>query len=329
MSIILPSCISTSWEYTKSTRPYQAFESLANKVMNVVYPENAYTKRRSFTFIPSFIVHALGYLTYCSECPSYQTLKVTESDPNLKALVKDVHEVFDTLLVKVKEQCPSARDLSWEVRVKKESTVNAFCCPGGKIVITTGILKMMEGKKTKHIQRKDLIAAVLGHEITHAIAEHGARSMQISILSNAIVQYASYGLSFLFVPKPKIDENLKGDEKKKSEEAAAKKLAKHRVRFCKDVASICSIPLFFLRTGYSQSHEFEADEFGIQMAHEAGYNIDASVSLQEMFLEMKGQGKDRGEKWFRKVKDALSSHPPSQERLQKNRETIHRLRGLT
>ncbi|MEK7339613.1 MAG: M48 family metallopeptidase [Candidatus Rhabdochlamydia sp.] len=327
MKITVPACISASLEYTKSTRPYQAFETLAYKVMDFVCPKNELTERRGFKFIPNFVVNALGYMTYALACPSYKTLKPTESDANLKALVKDVNEVFNNLVAEVKQRCPSTENMSWEIRVKQDDTVNAFCCPGGKVAITTGILEMMKGKETNNIKRKDMIAAVLGHEIVHAVAEHGAKRMQISIFSSLVIKCAAYGLSVLFVRKPNIDQALIGNEKKKAEKEATEKFIENRNRFCKTIENICSLPTFFLETGHSQSNEFEADEFGIEIAHKAKYNINASVSLQQMFLGMKGQSENQQKGWFQKAGDAISSHPPSDERLQKNRETINRLKN--
>lgn len=324
MNVTFPVCISTSWEYTKSTRPYQAFEALANKIMNFVYPENELTKQRSFKFIPNFVVNALGYMTYHSACPFYQTLKA-ESDPEL---VKDVNEVFNTLVAKVKEKCPSTKSMSWEIRVKKDSTVNAFCYSGGKVAITTGILTMMKGKEADGIQRKDLIAAVLGHEIVHAVAEHSVKRMQIFIFSDLMIKCAAYGLSVLFVRKPNVDKTLIRKKRKEAEKAAIKKLAENRNIFCKTVENICAIPAFFLRTSHSQSHEFEADRLGMEIAHEANYNVKASVSLQQMFLSMKGNSEHEQKWWFQKARDAISSHPPSQERLRKNRKTANELRGV-
>ncbi|WP_350339544.1 M48 family metalloprotease [Candidatus Rhabdochlamydia porcellionis] len=51
------------------------------------------------------------------------------------------------ILIKGKRKIPFGKNISWEIRVKKDSTVNAFCCPRGKVAITTGILAMMKGKK--------------------------------------------------------------------------------------------------------------------------------------------------------------------------------------
>ncbi len=139
---------------------------------------------------------------------------LTESDADLKALVNDVNKVFNDLVGVVKEKCPSTKNMSWEIRVKQDNTVNAFCCPGGKVAITTGILTMMKGYETSNIQRKDLIAAVLGHEIVHAVAEHSAKRMQISIFSSLVIKCAAYGLSVLFVHKPNVDKTLTGERKK-------------------------------------------------------------------------------------------------------------------
>ena len=323
MKISFSPSISTLREYAP-TNPYQALKDLINKVVNLVYPENELTKCRSFKFIPSFVINALGYVTYCSECPSYKTLKA-DSCPDL---VNDVNEVFNKLLISATERCPSISHMSWEISIKKDNAINAFCCPGGKVIITTGILQMLESKQTNDIQQKDLIAAVLGHEITHAIAEHGSKTMHFFIFSKLIIRCFSYALSVLFIHKPKTDENLKENGKKKTEEEANKNPIKNGNCLSKGIEIIFSFISFLLHKGYSQSNELEADRFGIEIAKKAGYNIDASISLQEMFLEMKGQTKDQKQGVIEKAQKLMSSHPPSQERLQKNQETINRLRSL-
>lgn len=329
MQVNLPTYVSIPWEYTKSTRLYQAFDIQANKIMDIVCPKNELTQRRSFKFIPNFVVNYLGHITYVLLCPSHKILQSQYLDSHRRALVREVEQVFTTLVKKVKEKCPSTRKMLWEVSIKEDNTVNAFCCPGGKVIITTGILAKLEGDKRKHIRREDLIAAVLSHEIVHAVAEHSRKSIQISLFLNLIVKFVTYLFDSWFVSKPTIDKTLQGEKKKEAEEEAAKKFKEDRDRFCKILENVCAIPTFFLKAAYSQSDEFEADKFGIEIANEAKiYNLDAFVTLQERFLEMKGQNKEPQKGWFRKVSNAMSSHPPSQERLQKNQETINRLKNL-
>ena len=65
-------------------------------------------------------------------------------------------------------------DYQWEFKVLDEPQVNAFCLPGGKVAVYTGILP---------ITRDDAgLAAVLGHEVAHAVARHGGERMSQTIL---------------------------------------------------------------------------------------------------------------------------------------------------
>jgi len=66
------------------------------------------------------------------------------------------------------------RDYQWEFRVIEDTQVNAFCLPGGKVAVYTGILPITRDD--------DGLAAVLGHEVSHAIARHGAERLSQSML---------------------------------------------------------------------------------------------------------------------------------------------------
>jgi metalloendopeptidase OMA1, mitochondrial len=68
------------------------------------------------------------------------------------------------------------RDYQWEFRVLEDKQVNAFCLPGGKVAVYTGILPITRDD--------DGLAAVLGHEVAHAIARHGAERLS----QNLVVQ---------------------------------------------------------------------------------------------------------------------------------------------
>ena len=69
--------------------------------------------------------------------------------------------------LKLTQQKP--QKFNWEVRVVRSREVNAFCLPGGKVVVYTGILPVAE--------TEDGLATVMGHEIGHALAHHGAERM--------------------------------------------------------------------------------------------------------------------------------------------------------
>src|SRR5438132_11010346 len=62
------------------------------------------------------------------------------------------------------------QEFQWDARVARDQQVNAFCLPGGKIVVYTGILPVA--------RTESALAAVMGHEISHALAHHGAERME-------------------------------------------------------------------------------------------------------------------------------------------------------
>ena len=79
----------------------------------------------------------------------------------------------------------SDRDLPYEFVVINDSTPNAWALPGGKIAINRGLLMALENEAE--------LAAVLGHEIVHAAARHGARTMERAMLLEGVVTLTAAG----------------------------------------------------------------------------------------------------------------------------------------
>ncbi len=76
-----------------------------------------------------------------------------------------------------------AQQFQWEVTViKDDKTMNAFALPGGKIAVYTGIFSVAKTEAG--------LAAVMGHEVVHALARHGAERMSQGQLTNAALQVA-------------------------------------------------------------------------------------------------------------------------------------------
>src|SRR2546425_7360291 len=78
-------------------------------------------------------------------------------------------------------------DYQWEFRVLEDKQANAFCLPGGKVAVYTGILP---------ITRDDAgLAAVLGHEVSHAIARHGGErlSQQLAVQGGLLAVQGALG----------------------------------------------------------------------------------------------------------------------------------------
>lgn len=186
-------------------------------------------------------------------------------DPALAAYVAEVGRK----LVKVSDR----PNLPFEFVVINDSVPNAWALPGGKLAINRGLLTELKSEAE--------LAAVLGHEIVHAAARHGARSVEQGTLLSA-------GAAIISV--------LGAD-------------SKHAGLI--DFAAQGGAALIGLR--YGREHELEADHYGIDYMLRAGYDPKAAVELQETFVRLSGS---KSANWLAGL---FATHPPSQERVDANR----------
>ena len=170
----------------------------------------------------------------------------------------------------------SGRALPYEFVVLNNSVPNAWALPGGKIAVNRGLLTELHSEAE--------LAAVLGHEIVHAAARHGAIAMQRGLLLGAVVsgiQTAARGGNFAGLAVG---------------------------------AAGVGAQLISQRNG--RENELEADQYGMQYMSRAGYDPSAAVTLQETFVRLSQQNGDQG-----RLAALFASHPPSTERVEKNRAT--------
>lgn len=110
------------------------FKPRPTKVLDLVLPRNEMTQHREIRFIPVWIENMLGSAYYEDLYPKTKICK----DEKLNG---DVQAVFDDLI----EQCPR-KNMQPEMRVLEDDTVNAYCLPGCKVVITTGMISKLKAK---------------------------------------------------------------------------------------------------------------------------------------------------------------------------------------
>lgn len=161
------------------------------------------------------------------------------------------------------------KDYKWEYKLVDDKQVNAWCMPGGKIVVYTGILPIT--------QNDTGLAVVLGHEIAHALANHGQQRMSAGILQQA-------GGTAVAVATAN-----------KSE--ASQQLWMTAFGVGSQVGGM--LP-------FSRSHETEADRIGIQIMAIAGYDPNQAAELWKRMSANSG-GKAPSE--------MLSTHPSSETRI--------------
>lgn len=132
---------------------------------------------------------------------------------------------------------------AWEFNLVQDQNVNAFCMPGGKIVVYEGLLPVTQDEAS--------LAIVLGHEIAHAVAKHSAEQMSKQIKQQ-------YGLSI------------------GSAIAGALGVGQETTSLASAVAQY---GLQFRNLKYSRDHETEADRMGLVFAAMAGYDPNVAVTF--------------------------------------------------
>jgi predicted Zn-dependent protease len=141
----------------------------------------------------------------------------------------------------------------WEFNlVKNDSTPNAWCMPGGKVVVYSGILP--------YTKDKNGLAVVLSHEIAHAVARHGNERMSQELLT----QFGSVALSEAIKQKPEQTKSI--------------------FNSAYGIGSQLGVLLPF-----SREHELEADKLGLIFMAMAGYDPQTAVEFWERMSSMGGQ----------------------------------------
>jgi predicted Zn-dependent protease len=117
---------------------------------------------------------------------TYQQLMAQEQVVTSGPQAEMVQRVTNRLVAATVAREPEFADFEWEARLLQSDTVNAFCLPGGKMAVYTGILPLTQDDTG--------LAVVMGHEIAHATRRHGTEKMTRSMGLEAVVQIAAmYG----------------------------------------------------------------------------------------------------------------------------------------
>jgi predicted Zn-dependent protease len=230
-------------------------------------PSASGVERKQFMMLPEAQVVSMSsesYLATLQEASKKKTLNTNQ------AQVQRVRTISNKLIQQVVHFRQDAPSWKWEVNVEQNDQVNAYCMPGGKIMVYTGLIEKLKATD-------DELAAVIGHEIAHALREHGRERMSIAYAQQM-------GLAGLAV--------LAGTSK--SQNAAAIGVQ----------AAALGTTLFFSLPN-SRLQEQEADRMGLELSARAGYNPNAAVSLWQKMSQQGGSAPP----------EFLSTHPSNQTRI--------------
>ncbi|RZU45151.1 peptidase M48-like protein [Fluviicoccus keumensis] len=201
--------------------------------------------RKQLLLLPSAQVDAMALQSYRGELDDAKKKNSLNTD---RATLERIRRIGDRLVPQTAVFRPDAVRWSWEVNLQTKAELNAYCAPGGKIMFFTGIIDQLK-------LTDDEIAAIMGHEIAHALREHGRER-----ISEAYAQQA--GMTLLAV--------LTNMDSRKA-------------------ALLQTATTLGLTLPHSRGQESEADVMGVELMARAGYDPRASISLwKKMATASKG-----------------------------------------
>lgn len=225
------------------------------------------TGRSQLSLIPASEMNAMSFQQY-DQFLQENKLSSSKSDFDMvKRVGVNIQRAVETYF----NQNNLSKELAgyqWEFNLVESNEVNAWCMPGGKVVVYTGILPLTKDETG--------LAVVMGHEIAHAIAQHGAERMSQGLLQ----QLGGVALSVALKDKPQETQNL--------------------FMTAYGVGTTVGVMLPFSRT-----QESEADRLGLIFMSMAGFNPNTAVDFWTRMSQMGGQ----------KPPEFLSTHPSDQTRI--------------
>jgi predicted Zn-dependent protease len=222
---------------------------------------NPVTGQRNMAFISNNQLFSMSFASY-QEFLSENT--IVTGTPEAEMIVRVGNRLVEAAqrLLASQGNPNFMNDFQWEFTLVQDNTVNAWVMPGGKVVFYTGILPVT--------QNEDGIAVVMGHEIAHAILNHGQQRMSAGLLQQIGMLGLAVGTSGFSV------------------EAQAGIM----MAFGVGTNLFGALP-------FSRAHEREADEYGLILMAIAGYNLNEAPAFWERIMAISGGG----------TPQFLSTHP--------------------
>lgn len=232
---------------------------------------NPLTKKSQLTLLPESELQAMGTQQYQQ---FLSTNKVVSASNNRDAeMVRRVGQRIAKAVGEYYAQnnmTDKLNGVNWEYNLVDDKAVNAWCMPGGKIVVYTGLLPIS--------QNEAALAVVIGHEVSHALLQHGNQRMSQGLIQ----QLGGVALSVAVANKPAETQNL----------------------FLGAYGAGTTLGVML---PFSRKQELEADRFGLIWTAMAGYNPQEAIPLWER-MEKASQGQSPPE--------FLSTHPSEGRRIE-------------
>lgn len=203
--------------------------------------------RSQFLLLPASEVDAMALQSYRGELTKARSGNALNTD---RVNLERIRRIADRLIPQTAVFRPDALQWQWEVNLQTLNQLNAYCASGGKIMFYTGIINQLS-------LSDDEIAAIMGHEMSHALREHGRERM-----SQAYAEQT--GMSLI---------------------AAMTGMSAGSAQLMQAAAQLA------ITLPHSRGQESEADVMGLELLARAGYNPNAAITLwQKMSAAGAGNG---------------------------------------
>jgi len=213
--------------------------------------KNPFTGGRTLALVPNSELFPTAFAQYGTFIKENKVIKGSKEALMVTQVGEKIRHAAERWL-QAKGYSDYLKDYNWEYNLVENKEVNAWCMPGGKIVVYTGILPITLDEAG--------LATVLSHEVSHALANHGQQRMSAGVLQQA-------GVAGVAI--------LTGDKSAQTQQLA--------------MAAYAGFTQYGLILPFSRSHESEADRIGLNLMAIAGYNPEKAVIFwQRMAKQSEG-----------------------------------------
>ncbi len=208
------------------------------------------TGRRQMNLVPESEMIAMSLTAYSDFLSQNYVLPTSDNRTQMVQRIGNNIKTACEQFLRENGQEKRVEGFQWAFNVVDDPTVNAWCMPGGKVVVYTGILPVTQDENS--------LAVVMGHEVAHAIARHGNERMSQGLVLNA----AGATLGVLMSEKPELARDI----------------------FLQSYGIGSTLGML----AYSRNHEIEADKLGLIFMAMAGYDPQASIGFWERMSAASG-----------------------------------------
>jgi predicted Zn-dependent protease len=241
---------------------------IATGILVASCAKNPFTGKSTMAFVPNSQIFPSAFQQYDQFLSENKVVKGTSDAKRIETIGMKIKTASERFLT-ANGKSDYLNDYKWEYNLVDSKEVNAWCMPGGKIVFYTGILPVCKDDAG--------IAAVMGHEVAHALANHGQQRMSAGLIQ----QVGAVGAAL----------------------AAEKYAPKYQNEAMQAYGAASTVGGML---PFSRAHESEADMIGLTLMAIAGYDPINAVKVWE---RMSAQSEGKAPPEF------LSTHPSNQTRI--------------